>query len=581
LTRRRRAVRWGVIAALALAAGLAVLVGRWYWLRRSLAWQAQRGLLLLTAADSPQKLRLALDRWETETGSYWHDRREQFTAYLFDKLPLHDPRVRLLLTRVAGADYGARRADWQRWYEARRRLRHGLAPDVSRQEAVRMELLWVAPVGLTSWFSTVLVVDGDLYVASLGAAFNDARDVADGVVRVNGVDGASEVFFSPPATHRGPRDVVGLAVADAGLAVACYNGSVYSVDTQGALRWSTHVGDPIVGGPLCADVNRDGATDVIVATRGGKVAALSGRGGRTLWAAGITKAARHDQALGATLALGRLGERGDPDLIVSFPDGALAIVSPRNGQLRWREELAVGVVSGAVVLDSVARRAQRAGAGGNPTAFVADRAANVWSLEPSAGGWQVVHWQALALRPEETLVAGLRTMGLNRPAATPGPWLLACPTGEYAAGWGGLCALSPGQVQWRLPVDGAVWGPPAVGDLNGDGMSEIVLGTVQPTGEDGLAGAVWVISSQGHCLVRQLLDAPIETGPVLADVDRDGLLEIVVADQSGRLHCFKTRGFGPVEWGMPGGDSHNTRNAANAYAYGQLPPGYQWSWRPD
>jgi hypothetical protein len=50
---------------------------------------------------------------------------------------------------------------------------------------------------------------------------------------------------------------------------------------------------------------------------------------------------------------------------------------------------------------------------------------------------------------------------------------------------------------------------------------------------------------------------------------------------AGYLYCFKTDGYGPVEWGLFGGDSHNTRNAACAYAYGQRLYGYQWKWRPE
>ena len=49
---------------------------------------------------------------------------------------------------------------------------------------------------------------------------------------------------------------------------------------------------------------------------------------------------------------------------------------------------------------------------------------------------------------------------------------------------------------------------------------------------------------------------------------------------SGRLYCFATEGFGPVNWGLYAGDSHNTRNAVHAYEYGQRPHGYQRQWRP-
>ena len=67
----------------------------------------------------------------------------------------------------------------------------------------------------------------------------------------------------------------------------------------------------------------------------------------------------------------------------------------------------------------------------------------------------------------------------------------------------------------------------------------------------------------------------------MADVNGDGELELLIADQAGWLHCLATGQVGPVEWGLLGGDSHNTRNADNAFRYGQLPVGAQWNWQPD
>jgi hypothetical protein len=64
-------------------------------------------------------------------------------------------------------------------------------------------------------------------------------------------------------------------------------------------------------------------------------------------------------------------------------------------------------------------------------------------------------------------------------------------------------------------------------------------------------------------------------------VDGDGRLELLVADQAGWLCCFATERIGPVEWGLLGGDSHNTRNRQHAYSFGQVPAGAQWNWKPD
>jgi hypothetical protein len=73
--------------------------------------------------------------------------------------------------------------------------------------------------------------------------------------------------------------------------------------------------------------------------------------------------------------------------------------------------------------------------------------------------------------------------------------------------------------------------------------------------------------------------APLECGPVIADVDGDDQLDLLVAEQDGRLHCYDTGVSGAVYWGVPGGDRFNRREAESAYSFGQVPHGFQWAWK--
>jgi hypothetical protein len=121
-----------------------------------------------------------------------------------------------------------------------------------------------------------------------------------------------------------------------------------------------------------------------------------------------------------------------------------------------------------------------------------------------------------------------------------------------------------------------VWTPPAVADANGDGVTEILVAVNQPGDE----GALLVIRGDGRLLWRAALPAAVTCGPLVGDVNADGELEVLVADRTGRLHCYATGAVGPVEWGLPGGDSHNTRNERNAYHFSQTPAGLQAAWQP-
>ena len=539
------------------------MAARWYWVERSLAGQVKRAREMLSGVEAETDVKAVLDRWETETRAGWEPRTEEFITYLYERHPGEDLLARRLLRRVCGADYGSRPDDWERWYDARQQIAQGLPLTVPRRQRVRLEPRWVAPIGLTAWFTTILSLDGHIFVASLGHDFDDPTDEADGLIVVDGTTGDARYFFTPPREHRGPRDVIGVAAGDECLFVGCRNGSVYCLGPRGDARWHTHAGSALVCAPLATDTNRDGVTDVIVATGAGKVVALSGRHGRTTWVTDIADSSGGEDLLGTTLTLGDMGPDALRELIVTTPPGGVRVLAVRDGRVRWQTGLAAGTVAGAIC------------AAESPL-YVADRAAAIWSLNPADQLLECV-WVCSATRSREaTLVAGLRTLDLG--SDTPS-LLVACPTGDYRSRAGAVAALNPDGIRWRLPIGGAIWGTPAVADLNQDGQLEIVVASIEPGASGESIGVLSIVSSTGHCLHRQVFAAPIECSPVVADVDGDNYLDVLVADQSGRLHCFATEGHGPVEWGLFGGDSHNTRNGARAYAYGQVPFGFQWQWR--
>jgi outer membrane protein assembly factor BamB len=565
-----------VVTLLAIAGG--GLAGRWYFTTRSLGWQVERGRELLTNPEDP---RLRLDAWEAETRAVWQPRREEFIKYLYAQRPWEDVRLRALLLRVCGADYGDRREDWERWYDGRKRERAGEPLKVPRADAVKLELRWEAAIGLTAWYTTIIPLDGQIYIASLGESFDATNDPADGVVRVDGTNGAAELIFSPPdRPGRGPRDVLGVAAGENGLFAACQNGTLFSLDADGEVRWEQHVGGPIVSAPLAVDINGDERTDVMVVTSEAKVVALNGQNGRTLWVASLPRPPASADLLGATLALGDVLPGQGLELIATTPPGAVEVLTLKTGRSRWRHDLRAGTLAGAIC------RGGRLDLG--LPALVGDRAANIWSLTSSSRSLEPVIWAVLGQHAEDMLIAAARTVR-NEPDGS--PLLIVCPTGDFTGDQAGVCAVAPEGLLWRWPVRGAIWGSPAVADLNGDLVPEIVLTSIEADATGNAFGVLTIVSGPdpradalvrgGHPVARLTYPAPAECSPVVADVDGDNYLEVLVADQAGILHCYGTGKYGPVKWGCAGGDSHNTRNAANAFSFGQAPFKYQRQWEPE
>jgi hypothetical protein len=77
----------------------------------------------------------------------------------------------------------------------------------------------------------------------------------------------------------------------------------------------------------------------------------------------------------------------------------------------------------------------------------------------------------------------------------------------------------------------SIWSSPAVADLNGDGLQEIIIGADITHGNqngDGDGGYLYVLDRNGTQLARQWFDQVIYSSPAVGDIDKDGKKEIVV-----------------------------------------------------
>ena len=133
-------------------------------------------------------------------------------------------------------------------------------------------------------------------------------------------------------------------------------------------------------------------------------------------------------------------------------------------------------------------------------------------------------------------------------------------------------AAVPLSLQWTLQhPDINDSSSPTVGDIDNDGVDEIVFGT--------LAGTVWVVKSDGSVLwtadatiAGQGSPSAIGSAPVVADIDNDGDMEIIVG--VGTLHVPNQQGGivaldhnGNRIWSHQGWDTFNMWT-------GGLPDGY-------
>lgn len=96
-------------------------------------------------------------------------------------------------------------------------------------------------------------------------------------------------------------------------------------------------------------------------------------------------------------------------------------------------------------------------------------------------------------------------------------------------------------LRWRAAVEGAVKSPPVIADLDGDGLSEVLVltatGDLAVFGSDGEPHAASPLSlGRPAWNAKSILSAG---GPVVVDIDGDGLLEVFVVGPS----CEEVFGF--------------------------------------
>jgi len=95
-----------------------------------------------------------------------------------------------------------------------------------------------------------------------------------------------------------------------------------------------------------------------------------------------------------------------------------------------------------------------------------------------------------------------------------------------------------GKELWRFPAAGRIFTTIALGDVNGDGKIELVFGDYRER--------LYCLSHDGRLLWQWNAFGKIKAAPVLADVDGDKRIEILVGDGQGWFTCLDRDG--KIKW---------------------------------
>lgn len=275
---------------------------------------------------------------------------------------------------------------------------------------------------------------------------------------------------------------------------------VYAVrGNDGTVAWNFLTDGPMRSSPAVADVNGDGICEVIFGCEDSTVYALNGVDGRVVWAA------KCDGPIRSAPAIGDIDCDGRVEVVVATYDSCLHAIDAQTGELIWQSTHR-GEKSGALVQSS-------------PCLVDIDGDGRMEVVTGSASNHILVFDSdgSLRIRKEfepPSFNASIAAADINGDRKVE---LVAC------ADNGAVYVMNPEcETLWSRVVGTRIRSSPVLGDVNGDGMMEILVHVGQET------GSLVCLSPDGEMLWEKALGGHSGATPVPVDVNGDGGMEIPV-----------------------------------------------------
>ena len=298
------------------------------------------------------------------------------------------------------------------------------------------------------------------------------------------------------------------------IVLATTGGQVFALDGKGSEIWHHDVGGIFFFPPTIADVTGDAKVEVLVLNRAGTLQCLDGATGKLIWE--VILPGRFEWGT-TTLAAGDVDGDGGNEIVTGDADGTVYCLRGSGEQL-WVFKGDIGLITCPAIADLDGDGKAEILVGGNKTPLVCLSSAGkeLWRVKDGIGGSPFVYNLDGQGAPE--IVTGINT---------------------------NLTALdAAGKTLWSCPMKKTIDSALSIGDANGDGEVEIYAVD--------LAGYLVCLSPKGQVRWSASVEERVRRSPSIGDVDGDGKNEILVAGYSSAVHVFDAEGRLKVRVPLPG-----------------------------